>query len=162
MSENLIRLSIKGIVLDSESDVPFVLLEDRHHMRVLPVSVGPFEANAIIVLLKKIRTPRMLTHELFAHFMVENKFTVTKLVILSDREDRYKATLFYKRGRKSRLLDIRPSDGIALTLQFQAPIYAPDYLLYPKETAYSRFISPLTEQEDPLYIERENSDRTLM
>lgn len=163
MSDNLVRLSVEALVLDRENDVPFVLLEDNHKLRVLPISIGPFEANAIIIMLKRIRMPRMLTHELFAHFMVENKFTVTKLVILGDREEEYKARLFYKRGRRKRLLELRPSDGIALALQFHSPIYAADNLLFPRESVLSRFISrSYVGTDEPVYIEKEKTERTLM
>lgn len=162
MSENLTRLTITGIALDTHQDVPVVILEDSCGIRVLPVSVGPFEANAIIVILKGIRMPRMLTHELFAHFMAENKFTLTKLVITGKLGNDYKAKLFYKRGRRTRLLEIRPSDGIALSLQFHNPIYAPEHLLVPKSSVLSRFISQNTVSEDPIFIEKETRERTLM
>ncbi len=151
MSEMLVRLSIKGIALDNQEDVPVVILEDSRHLRVLPVPVGPFEANAIIVMLKGIRTPRMLTHELFANFMMENRFTVTKLILSGKRDSGYKAAMFYRRGRKNRLLEVRPSDGIALTLQFHNPVYTEEHLLYPKKAILSRFVSPFIEKEKQSY-----------
>ena len=160
MRENLVHLSIEGICMDKNEEMPVVLLRDRDKIRMLAVPVGPFEANAIIMMLKGIRLPRMLTHELFAFFMAENKFSITKLVIYGKTEETYKASLFYKRGRKTRLMDVRPSDGIALIMQFQSPIYAPEHLLQPGETASARYC--FKNQEETMFIENDKSNLHLM
>ena len=163
MSESIIQLYITGIALDNNKDVPVVILEDKLQEQVLPVPVGPFEANAIIVMLKGITTPRMLTHELFAHFMLENRFNITKLILSGKPDTDYKATLFYKRGRKKRLLDVRPSDGIALSLQFHNPVYAEKHLLQSKNGILSRLLaSTLSPADNSLFIEKEKRDYTLM
>jgi len=162
MNENLVRLTIKGIAMGKEDDLPIVILQNRHDLGVLPIQVGPFEANAIIIMLKGIRMPRMLTHELFAYFMMENKYTLTKLVIFGKSGDTYKATIFYKRGRRTRLLEVRPSDGIALALQFQSPIYAPQYLLVPQTSTLPIYGFDNIEKEETLFIENENLNMPLM
>lgn len=162
MRENLVRLTIEGIRLTNKEDLPVVQLRDQDDARFLTVQVGPFEANAIIMMLKGIRLPRMQTHELFAYFMAENKFTISKVLIFGKTADTRKATMFYKRGRKARLMEVRPSDGIALALQFQSPIFAPDDLLLPKDHPLDQPQRVDTETGNPLFIENDKSNLQLM
>ena len=43
-----VEMSIKGLMVDPITNVPIVILHDREGQRVLPISMGIFEANAIV------------------------------------------------------------------------------------------------------------------
>ena len=41
-----VEMSIRGVMVDPITNMPIVILHDRDGQRVLPISVGIFEANA--------------------------------------------------------------------------------------------------------------------
>ena len=43
----LIEMQIKGLMMDPVTGVPIVILRNADNQRVLPIWVGPVEANAI-------------------------------------------------------------------------------------------------------------------
>ena len=116
MVNNLVELSIQGIAYNAATKTPVILLHTKSDHFVLPIEVGPFEANTILVRLKGIETPRMLTHALFASFMKRHRFKVERLLIFSREKKNYKAKLQYRKGRRTYMMDVRPSDGIALSI----------------------------------------------
>ena len=63
-ANQLIPMSIKGLMLDPMSNSPIVVLKDDDEKLFLPIWVGIFEANAIALQLENITTPRPMTHDL--------------------------------------------------------------------------------------------------
>ncbi len=162
MDENQIEMIIQGIAFDPCTQKPVILLQSRTDSSILPLELSPFEANAILVNLKGIRTPRLLTHDLFAFFMRRHSFAVTGLLIYGRDENKYKAKLEYAQGRKVHTLDVRPSDGIALALQFNAPIFAYDYLVLTQPEDLQPYRDPDHLPPESLYIDAEGSEQKLM
>jgi hypothetical protein len=162
MEESLIEMVIQGIAFNSVSKTPVILLQSKIDNSILPIELGAFEANAILLNLKGIETPRMLTHDLFAHFMRRHGFQVTRLLIYSRDGQKYKAKLVYRRGRRSSMLDVRPSDGIALSLQFRAPIFAYGYLVVSQPEELTAYSDPDRLPPESLYIDADSGSQSYM
>jgi bifunctional DNase/RNase len=135
---DLVPMSIKGLMLDPMSNSPIVVLKDDDEKLFLPIWVGIFEANAIALQLENITTPRPMTHDLLRNMIEELNASVTRIVI-NDLKD---ATFFAQirllirsaGGEKYMEIDARPSDAIALALRTEAPIYVAQSVLDQAQT----------------------------
>jgi len=137
----LIPVKIKQLVLDQTLS-PVVLLSDQEETQVLPIWVGPFEAQAIALALQGILTPRPLTHDLI-HSLCENLGAEIKRVLVQDiRDGTYYAELYLRQGEKEIVIDARPSDAIALALRANAPLYINE-----KVAAYTLNIEDLVSED---------------
>ncbi|HEV8237819.1 MAG TPA: bifunctional nuclease family protein [Thermoanaerobaculia bacterium] len=119
----LVRMEIKGLMLDPTSNIPIVVLREQGGQVFLPIWIGVFEANAIALRIEGIEPPRPLTHDLlrsvFSHFKVE----VQRIVISDLRENTFFAVIQVQRNGEETAIDARPSDAIALALRADAPIF---------------------------------------
>ncbi len=56
-----VEMSIRGLMVDPTENMLIVILHDRDGQRVLPISVGIFEANAIALQIENKSLPRPMT-----------------------------------------------------------------------------------------------------
>ncbi len=129
-----IPVILAGIALDPKSRSPVIILRDSEQQRILPIWVGHFEANAIIAEREKIDRPRPMTHDLLKRVILSLGATVERLVVTDIRENTFYAELHITSGEEEQIIDCRPSDGIALALRFEAPIFVSEPVLVHEET----------------------------
>jgi bifunctional DNase/RNase len=159
--EKNIQLSVKGISLHHESQMPFIILQSIDGKYTLPISIGPFEASAIITKLENIQTPRPLTHDLFSEMLIKHKIKLKSLYIYKAVEDRYYARIFYRHGLKNHSTELRPSDGIALIIRHGGSIFVTREILKQKEN--QNWIYEMDQQaEDFLFLKNNSSELTFM
>ncbi|HSY50663.1 MAG TPA: bifunctional nuclease family protein [Thermoanaerobaculia bacterium] len=143
----LVPMSIKGLMLDPVSNSPIVVLKDEEEKFFLPIWVGIFEANAIALQLENVSTPRPMTHDLLKSAIAQLDARVTRIVINDLRDSTFFAqirVMVSRAGADTMLeLDARPSDAIALALRTEAPIYVAQSVLDQAQT-----ISPDSEDKD--------------
>ena len=143
MLNELIAMSIKGLMLDPVSNSPIVVLKDDAEKFFLPIWVGIFEANAIALQLENVSTPRPMTHDLLRNMIAELDARVTRVVINDLRDSTFFAQIRVITGERTLELDARPSDAIALALRADAPIYVAQSVLEQAQT-----ISPDSDDQD--------------
>jgi uncharacterized protein len=119
----LIKMSVKNLTLDPITNMPIIILKNDSGELVVPIWIGVFEANAIVLELEKIPTPRPLTHDLLKDILNQMNAVITRAMITDLKEGTYYAILEIKFESKTITIDARPSDAIALALRFDAPIY---------------------------------------
>ena len=124
-----IEMSIKGLMLDPITNTPIVLLHDSEGQRVLPIWVGPLEANAIVLHIENISSPRPMTHDLLRNVIQGLNSNVKKVVVSAFKENTFYATIHLLAGDKAIIVNARPSDAIALALRTCAPIFAEDSVI---------------------------------
>ncbi len=129
MKEKLKEFKVKGIALDEDSQMPFIILQDVRRENVLPIDIGPFEASAIIVEMEGVHVPMPLTHDLISQFFKRHKFHLKYVEIYGVANNSYLARLHYKRGINSYTMEVRPSDGIALAIRLGSPIYIQNWII---------------------------------
>jgi bifunctional DNase/RNase len=133
----LIAMSIKGLMLDPVSNSPIVVLKDDDEKFFLPIWVGIFEANAIALQLENITTPRPMTHDLLRNMIAELNARVLRIVINDLRDSTFFAQIRLAIGAgtdRTLEVDARPSDAIALALRTEAPIYVAQSVLDQAQT----------------------------
>jgi len=125
----LVEMQIKGLMLDPVTNVPIVLLRDADGQRVLPIWVGPAEANAIALQIENLSPPRPMTHDLLRDVVGALGVTVQRVIISDLKGSTYYAYLELRQGDDVILVDARPSDALALAARTRAPIFVRDSVL---------------------------------
>ena len=125
----MLEVKIKSI---SITDIGFVVfLQAEGKSKVLPIFIGPVEAQAISMILMKNRPKRPMPHDLMKNILDQTDLIINKVEIVEIRNETYFANLYLqKKGMFSRsksknyiVIDSRPSDGIALALRYGSPIF---------------------------------------
>jgi bifunctional DNase/RNase len=119
----LVEMKVKFLTFDSTSNGFVVLLMDLANKTGLPIWIGPFEANAIAMKLKKIDSHRPMTHDLIYHVLKTLQSQVMKIVVNDLKENTYYALIHLNRKGEEIVIDSRPSDAIAIALAVDAPIF---------------------------------------
>ena len=118
----MLAVTIKQIVV---SNMGFaVLLKSPEDPRILPIVIGPLEAQAIAMVLDKMQVPRPMTHDLFKATLDLLSCTLARVEITALREGTFFARLLLDCNGEEYKLDARPSDAMALALRCGAPIFA--------------------------------------
>ena len=125
----VVEVRVHGLGAEPKTQQHVVLLRETDGTRVLPIFVGPCEAQAIARLVKKETFPRPLTHDLLAMLVEGLHAKVQRVVITELREGTYYASLLLARGQEMLSVDARPSDSIAVALRAEAPLYVNEDLL---------------------------------
>jgi len=125
----LVEVSIEGVfAAENNGNISrFVLVSDGN--RKLPILIGPFEAQAIQLVLESTRPDRPMTHDLIRNILERLGGTLDRVVIDDFWNTIYYAKLYIKNEREEVEIDSRPSDAIALAVRFDAPIYVADSIL---------------------------------
>jgi uncharacterized protein len=125
----LIEMQIKGLMMDPVTGVPIVILRNADNQRVLPIWVGPVEANAIALQIENVTPPRPMTHDLLKNLLTEFDARVRRVVITALRGNTFYAYLDIDRQGTRVLVDARPSDALAIALRSRAPVFVDDAVL---------------------------------
>jgi bifunctional DNase/RNase len=119
----LIEMAVKGLMVDPLTNLPIIILRDDAQERVLPIWVGPVEANAIALQIENVATQRPMTHDLLRQVIEELGGQLTRAIIHDLKESTFYAYLEIQRGEERLLVDARPSDALALALRAKIPIF---------------------------------------
>jgi bifunctional DNase/RNase len=119
-----VLLHVKDIGLSPDGSSPVVMLTDEDEQRMLPIWVGPAEAQSIMMALRGFKTPRPLTHDLANSIISELGGKLERLTITEMRENTFHGRLTIDVNGQTKSVDCRPSDGIAMALRAKAPIVA--------------------------------------
>lgn len=126
---DLIEVQVEGVfAAENNGNISrFVLVSDGE--RKLPILIGPFEAQAIQLVIESTRPDRPMTHDLLRNIMERLGANLDRVVIDDFWNTIYYAKLYLKTDREEIEIDARPSDAIALAVRFDAPIYVADSIL---------------------------------
>lgn len=119
----LIEMAVRGLMVDPLTNLPIIILRDEAHERVLPIWVGPVEANAIALQIENVSTQRPMTHDLLRQVIEEMGGRLTRAIIHDLKDSTFYAFLEIQRGDERLLVDARPSDALALSLRAKVPIF---------------------------------------
>jgi bifunctional DNase/RNase len=137
------QMKVDKLGIDLLTHDPVVILKDLEGKRYLPILIGPFEATAIMLALEGQTVPRPLSHDLMRMLLETLQARLEHNVIHDIKDSTFFAKLVVRTNGEVQEVDARPSDGIALALRMQAPIYVSDKIVL-EETVPDK----KTEQED--------------
>jgi bifunctional DNase/RNase len=119
----LIEMFIKGLMIDPVMNTPIVILRDADNQRMLPIWVGPVEANAIALQIENIHPQRPMTHDLMRDVVAGLEASLVRVIIADLQEGTFYARLELRRGEETIFVDARPSDALALSVRVRAPVF---------------------------------------
>jgi len=125
-----IKLKVMGISYSqTQSGAYALILTEEAGERRIPIIIGGFEAQAIVIKLENLDPPRPLTHDLFKQFADEFNISVLEVMIYKLEEGVFYSKLLCNNGEKESSIDSRTSDAVALALRFGCPIYTTEEIL---------------------------------
>lgn len=125
----VVEVKINGLAVDAQAKSHVVILKEKDGERVLPIWIGPAEAQAIARELAGQRFQRPLTHDLIASIVEGLKARVTRVVIADLKDNTFFAQLLVDRDGEVVVVDARPSDSLAVALRCGADIFVNEKLL---------------------------------
>jgi len=125
-----VRCEVQGVFVtfNDATTTPLVILADGDG-RVIPIFIGIWEAVSINSAKIKEVLPRPFTHDLFVDLCARFSITLRSLQIDSIDNGVYYAQLGLESDHREEYLDCRPSDGIALALRADIPIFVDEGVL---------------------------------
>ena len=123
-------MAIWALAVDSVTNSPIVILKEVDGERTLPIWIGLLEAAAIVSGLKGIKLSSIpMTHDLLKNIMVMMAVKVNKVEICELQNNIYYALVYINYNGKQIPVDARPSDAIALSLKFGAPLFVTEEVI---------------------------------
>src|SRR5579862_4401272 len=145
----LIEMSIRGLMVDPVTNMPIVILRDADNQRVLPIWVGPVEANSIALQIENVSSPRPMTHDLIVHLLRELGGTLNRVIIEDLKDNTFYAYLEIVANGEPLLLDVRPSDALAVALRAKARVF-----VHPRVLDHAKTIDITSDKADQERLQR--------
>lgn len=146
-----IKLDIVGLSYSqTQSGAYALVLGEISGRRRLPIVIGSFEAQAIAIEIEKMTPSRPLTHDLFKTFAQAFHISIQEVIIYNLIDGIFYAKLICSDGKKTMEIDARTSDGIAMAVRFNCPIFTYEFIL--------SSAGIVIEGNDFVYLENINAD----
>ncbi len=130
-----IEMKIRDLLMDPITNMPIMILKEAWGSGILPIWVSVYEANAIVLEIEKVVTPRPMTHDLLKNLLMGLDVNVRKVVVTNIKDDTFYAVIWLERDGTLVSIDSRPSDALALALRIDCPIYVEDEVLNSESVA---------------------------
>lgn len=123
------QVDVYAFSVDPLSGAPILFLKTREGNLYLPIWMGQYEANLILMLIQGQRSARPLTHDLLVAAIGKLDGEVEKVSLSGLVDNTYLATISLNGPGGEIELDARPSDAFTVALMTGVPIYISEPLL---------------------------------
>lgn len=106
-----------------------MLMSAEGSKKRIPVIIGAAEAQAIAVIIERIKPQRPMTHDLFATMTHAFGVELKEVFIYEFKDGIFSAEMTFSDGERQITLDSRTSDAVAIALRTGAPIYTTPAIL---------------------------------
>ncbi len=120
------------LTVNASKDNFLIILSDLDEKEKFGITTGKHEVAHIAAYLFGKRLPTPSLYEVFADFLKQQEYKVKEVCISELNDDIYKAKMLYSRKdcTETESLDIKATDGIALAILTDAPLYATKEVMY--------------------------------
>ena len=125
-------MDVMSVTVDLPDQYPILVLQEAEApLRQLSFPVGLAEGVAMAYALRRVGTPRPLTHELFVTVLQRLSADIVAVRLVGRTGGTYLAELDLMSQRGREIVPCRPTDGITLALRqlVPAPVLADERLL---------------------------------
>ena len=120
----MIQVELSKIIIDEKRQDQIIVLKEKNGERQLPIVIGFLEASSIKMKLSGVEPPRPMTHDLLIATVRGLDAKLERLIIDKMVNNTFHAKLEFKtKDGQTKLVDARPSDGIALAVRTSAAIF---------------------------------------
>lgn len=125
-----VQVELSKIIIDEKRQDQIIVLKEKKGDRQFPIVIGFLEASSIKMKLSGLEVPRPMTHDLLIATIAGLGAKLEKLIIDKLVENTFHAKLEIKTADgQIKLIDARPSDGIALAVRSNAQIFVEEEVL---------------------------------
>jgi bifunctional DNase/RNase len=124
-----VEMQVRNVGFDRGAGSPVVILQSSSEQRLLPIWVGPAEAQSIALEIQRVTPPRPLTHDLMKRILDGTGVALRRVRITALESQTFFATIVLEQSGREIEVDSRPSDAIALALRAACPIFVNRALL---------------------------------
>lgn len=118
------QVELSKIMIDERRQDQMIVLREKQGERQFPIVISIFEALSIKSRIAGSVPPRPMTHDLLLSVIQEMGGQLERLVVDDLKNNTFHAKLFLRTKDDEEIqVDCRPSDGIALAVRAQAPIF---------------------------------------
>ena len=126
----MVEVELSKIIIDEKRQDQIIVLKEKDGQRQFPIVIGFLEASSIKMKLSGLQVPRPMTHDLLVLLIKGLDAVLEKLVIDKLIDNTFHAKLMLRTADgKTKVVDSRPSDGIALAVRLNAPIFVEEEVL---------------------------------
>lgn len=119
---DMIEVVIDSIRVSLMSQQRIVILRERDAERYLPIWIGVYEAESITIALQEVEVARPLTHDLLRNVFQQLNARVTRVEVVSLRDDTFFGNIVVETDTGTMNIDARPSDALAIAVRAHVPI----------------------------------------
>ncbi|MCG8348745.1 MAG: DUF151 domain-containing protein [Chloroflexales bacterium] len=119
---DLIEVRVDSIYVESWGH-RLAILRTSGSDRILPIWIGPYEADAIQRAMRGEQYTRPLTHDLLLRLLGLLQTQIQRIVLHKIAEEVFGAEIELQHGEQTFRVDARPSDAFVLAVQAEAPLY---------------------------------------
>ena len=124
-----VQMDLRRIIISEIHEQQIILLREVDGERNFSIMIGIFEATSIDRRVKKLPSPRPLTHDLVANVVDSLGGELRDIYISELRDHTYYAKLRIRLNGEIVEVDCRPSDAIAIAVTANVPIYVAEDVL---------------------------------
>jgi len=121
-ASELVEVTIQEIRSHPDAEHRVVILHANGDERILPIWIGPFEADAIKMALEGTQPHRPMTHDLTIRLLTTLGAQVRQVVVNKIVDNTFYAEITTTIGDQQHVVDARPSDALALAVRASVPI----------------------------------------
>lgn len=155
----MILCKIETVSFDETAQMGIVLIVEEKGERAVPIWIGIFETQAIMLKLKGTQFPRPLTHDLLKNCIDRLGGSVEYVLVNDISQNTFYAQIHIIKNGKKDIIDSRPSDAIALAVRVNAPVYVnekvlelsgvskKDFSKQQKEKLYRSYLESLDDED---------------
>jgi len=125
----MVEVVIDSIRVSLMSQQRIVILKETGSDRFLPIWIGPYEAEAITLILQEVEVARPLTHDLLRNVLKELGAEVQQVNITELRDDVFYAQIVIQVNGTEMEIDSRPSDALALAVRVHVPVFVAEAVM---------------------------------
>lgn len=117
-----VQMQLSRIIISEINDQQVIYLRETDGERQFPILIGIFEATSIDRHVKRVASPRPLTHDLLVNVVEELGGELDSVVICDLQKHTYYAKLRIRMNGELIDVDSRPSDAIAIAMTCDPPL----------------------------------------
>jgi bifunctional DNase/RNase len=126
----MVQVELSKIIIDEKRQDQIIVLREKDTERQIPIIIGFLEASSIKLKLSGVEAPRPMTHDLLLSTIEGLGARVEYLLIDKMVASTFHAKLILRTASdQMQEIDSRPSDGIAVAVRAQAPIFVEEEVL---------------------------------
>jgi bifunctional DNase/RNase len=122
-------MAISKLAVDTSGKSCVVILKEVDGERSISIWIGLLEATCIASELQGVKFSRPMTHDLIKNIIGLTDGKVSRVEVSDLKDNIYYALIYITHKGKEISIDARPSDALALSVRFRAPIFVEEEVI---------------------------------